>query len=54
MAADKDDLIQSLCSLVNNHPEAAAKLLPYIAIYGKTLKPVGSNQNGTPREIDFT
>ena len=51
MKGDKDETIQALCSLIESNRTAAKKILPYIAIFGKKLNPVG----GTPQSgsIDF-
>lgn len=51
---DKDALIQELCSLIVKQPGAAAQLLPFIAIYGKKLNPVGGHSSGESDEKDFT
>src|SRR5258708_35500092 len=49
---DKDSAIKALCDLKNNNPDAAAHILPLIAIFGKKLRPPGASiQRG---EVDFT
>ena len=51
MKGDKDEMIRALCSLIESNTPAAKKILPYIAVFGKKLDPMG----GTPQSgsIDF-
>jgi len=50
--SNKDDLIRKLCALIDTDPILAKQILPYIAIFGKTLTPVGyDNPNNF---IDFS
>jgi len=49
----KIKLIEALYTLTEAHSEQAKKILPYIAIFGKMLLPIGGTQ-GFRRSIDFT
>lgn len=49
--ADKNPVIQSLCSLKDQFPEAAALLLPLISVMGKKFTPPGGNPSDD--EVDF-
>lgn len=48
---DKDSTVQALSEMIDSNRTAAAKVLPYVAIFGKKLSPMG----GTPRggSVDF-
>jgi hypothetical protein len=51
---DKDKTIQALCNLIDSRAtkNAAANMLPYIAVFGEKLSPLGGTpQGGT---VDFT
>jgi hypothetical protein len=52
MRGDQDDSVRALCSLIDTHPNEAARILPFVAVFGKLLSPLG----GTPRtkDLDFT
>jgi hypothetical protein len=50
---DKKDVAEALCSLISTKPLAAAKILPYISVFGKKLLPVRGS-GGNHEDIDFT
>lgn len=46
---------QHLCSLIDDHPKEAAKILPLIAIFGRLIIPAGVDPETMDyKEIDFT
>jgi hypothetical protein len=52
MRGDKNDLVESLCRLAKSNPMAAHKILPYVSLFGKKLRPYKKNPKAG--EMDFT
>jgi len=53
MNGDKDQVVRALCKLMNRNRAQAAQILPYVAIFGKKLAPMGATMPGDG-EVDFT
>lgn len=52
MKGDKDRVVHDLCRLIDTQPRLAARILPYISIFGKYLTPLYSG--GRLDKLDFT
>lgn len=51
MENDKREILKALCSLMTSAPDAAARILPLVAIFGKKIQPPGASTSGG--EVDF-
>ena len=55
LRGDKNDVVEALCSLIGERPEAASKILPLISFFGRFLTPrVGKAPQRETNEMDFT
>lgn len=48
---DGDVIIRAMASLINTHPEAAAKLLPLVSVFGNRITPPGAAKK--KQRVDF-
>lgn len=53
MKGDQNETAEALCSLIDTHPRVAVRIIPFIAIFGKLLSPIGGTAQNR-RRIDFT
>lgn len=52
MKGNQNATVEALCSMIDTHSNVAPKILPFIAIFGKLLSPIGGTAQN--RRIDFT
>lgn len=49
---DKNEVIQTLCSLIDSNSSVAAEILPLVAVFGRKIRPLGAEEFAS-EEYDF-